>query len=134
MEKLTEVKLPTNRKFGLFFCIIFLFISIYYFIGKAIIIGKIFLLVSGFFFIIAIVKPKLLLPLNKVWMRFGYLLGMIVSPIVLGIIFFGLFTPVAFGMRLFGRDELRLKPNKYQSFWKLKEINQRSSKSFKDQF
>ena len=53
---------------------------------------------------------------------------------VLGIIFFGLFTPIALGMRLAGRDELRLKFKKVASFWKHRDENRIFSTTFKDQF
>jgi len=134
MQKLSEISLPENRKFGFFFTIIFFIISAYClkenFLRESIIsfgTGLVFL-------IIAIVKPELLLSINKLWMRFGFVLGMIVSPIVLGAIFFGLFTPVAIGMRLIGRDELKLKIKKITSFWKLKEPNQLLSTNFNNQF
>jgi hypothetical protein len=70
------------------------------------------------FLLVTLIKSDALLPLNKLWMRFGLLLSMIVSPIVLGVIFFGLFTPYALIMRIFGRDELRLKIKKGETHWK----------------
>jgi hypothetical protein len=73
------------------------------------------------------------LPLNKLWMRFGLLLAMIVSPIVLSTIFFGLFTPIALVMRLSRRDELRLKFYKKQSYWIVRR-EPIKSESFKHQF
>ena len=85
------------------------------------------------FLLVTLVKSDALLPLNKLWMRFGLLLGMIVSPIVLGIIFFGLFTPIAILMRLSGRDELRLKFNQKASHWILRG-EPIKSESFKHQF
>ena len=66
-------------------------------------------------------------------MRFGLLLGMIISPVVLGLIFFGLFTPLAFMMRLFARDELRLKLKEQQSHWIQRET-EIEPKSFRNQF
>ena len=71
----------------------------------------IFSLIAVILLLIALIKPDLLLPLNKLWMRFGLLLGSFVNPLVLGIIFFGLFTPIAFLMRIMGRDELKIKMN-----------------------
>ena len=131
--KFSEIKLPSNRKFGFFFTIIFLIISAYFFFNESYKSGYFFLLISIIFFIITILKAELLLPLNKLWMRIGLLLGMIVSPIVLGIIFFGLFTPIAMLMRLCGRDELRLKFTQKTSHWILRKesIN---AESFKNQF
>jgi len=66
-------------------------------------------------------------------MRFGILLGRIVSPIVLGIIFFGLFTPIAILMRLIGRDELRLKYTQRQTHW-IPRSESIKAESFKHQF
>ena len=59
--------------------------------------------------------------INKLWMQFGYLIGMIISPIILAIIFFALVTPYSLVMRIFGRDELRLKLLKRDSYWKSRE-------------
>ena len=106
--KFSEIKLPSNRKFGLFFTAIFLLASFYsYYVGSEIMV-YLFSTICGIFLIITIINADILLPLNKLWMKFGILLGMIVNPIIMGIIFFGIFTPIAIVMRLFGRDELRL--------------------------
>jgi hypothetical protein len=85
------------------------------------------------FLMITLLKSDLLLPLNKLWMKFGLLLGMIVSPIVLGIIFFGLFTPIAMLMRLSGRDELKVKFSQKPSHW-ISRNEPIKSESFKHQF
>ena len=107
--KLSQVKLPSNRKFGFFFSTIFLLASLYsYYIDSEFMVYILGLL-CGILLITTITNPKVLLPLNKLWMKFGILLGMIVSPILMGIIFFGIFTPIAMIMRLLGRDELRLR-------------------------
>ena len=66
-------------------------------------------------------------------MMLGFILGLIVSPIVLGIIFFGLFTPVAILMSILGRDELRLKPSVQSTHWVERKLDQQSG-SFKNQF
>jgi hypothetical protein len=115
--KLSEVKLPSNRKFGFFFTVIFLLASSYsYYVDNEIMV-YILGVICGIFLIITIINADALLPLNKVWMKFGILLGMIVSPIVMGIIFFGIFTPIAIIMRLSGRDELRLRFKIKQTHW-----------------
>ena len=107
--QLAEIELPSNRKFGFFFTSVFAAAAAYFYyvanIGWAYVFGG----ASWIFLLITLLKSDTLLPLNKLWMRFGLVLGMIVSPIVFGIIFFGLFTPVAMLMRFRGRDELRLK-------------------------
>ena len=131
--KPSEIKLPSNRKFGLFFAAIFLIASFYsYYIGSEIMV-YILGTICGIFLIITIVNADVLLPLNKLWMKFGILLGMIVNPIIMGIIFFGIFTPIAIVMRLFGRDELRLRFKKKKTHW----INRKAFNvfnSFKKQF
>jgi len=83
--------------------------------------------------LVTLIKSDALLPLNKLWMRFGLLFGMIVSPIILGVIFFGLFTPIAMLMRLSGRDELRLKYAQKASHW-ISRGEPIKSESFKHQF
>ena len=88
---------------------------------------------SLIFLFLTIVKDDILLPLNKLWMRFGFLIGMIVSPIILGIIFFGLFTPIALIMKLSGRDELKLKLKKKPNHW-ISRSELIKSESFKQQF
>ena len=92
-----------------------------------------FIAAALIFLLVTLVKSDALLPLNKLWMRFGLLLGMIVSPIVLGIIFFGLFTPIAMLMRLSGRDELRLKFTQKACHW-ISRGEPIKSESFKQQF
>jgi hypothetical protein len=131
--KLSEVKLPSNRKFGFFFSTIFLLASLYsYYIDSEIMV-YILSPLCGTFLVITIMNPKILLPLNKLWMKFGFLLGMIVSPIIIGIIFFGIFTPIAMIMRLIGRDELRLRLKKKKTHW-INRITLTKIGSFKKQF
>lgn len=131
--KFSEVKLPSNRKFGFFFAVIFGLAASYFYADASISLANSMALASAVFLCITIVKPNVLLPLNKLWMKFGVLLGMIVSPIVLGIIFFGLFTPISVLMRMSGRDELRLKLNNKPSYW-ISRSTPIKSESFKQQF
>ena len=115
--KLSKIILPSNRKFGFFFTSIFFIASSYsYYVDNEIMV-YIFGVMSGVFLIITIINADTLLPLNKVWMKFGILLGKIVSPVIMGIIFFGIFTPVAILMRFSGRDELRLRLKKKKTHW-----------------
>lgn len=115
--KFSEIELPTNRRFGFFFTFIFAVAAVYFISTSNIIWAYSFIAATLIFLAITLVKDNLLLPLNKLWMRFGLLIGMIISPIVLGIIFFGLITPVAVLTRLFGRDELRLRLMDKSSHW-----------------
>lgn len=116
----SELQLPSNKKFGYFFTIIFAIATFYFFIKNIHILSYFFAVTMVILFFITFIKANILFPLNKLWMRFGVLLSMIVSPVVLGLIFFGLFTPIAFLMRLIKRDELRLKFNNKTSNWILR--------------
>ena len=130
---LSEIELPTNRNFGFFFTFVFGLAGAYFYTTDSISWAYSLSLASVIFLVVTVVKADILLPLNKLWIRFGLLLGMIVNPIVLGIIYFGLFTPVAFGMRLSGRDELSLKFNKKSSHW-ISRNEAIQSDSFKNPF
>ena len=132
--KYSDIKLPSNRKFGFFFSAIFSLLGVYFFLKESAITSYLFLIIAVIFFIITILKSELLLPLNKLWMSFGFILGIIINPIVLGIIFFLIFTPISLLMRLFGRDELRLKITNKSSQWKEREEFNATAVSFKQQF
>ncbi len=116
--KFSEIELPSNRKFGFFFTFVFVVAATYFYYSDNVTWTFVFSAVALAFLLVTLIKSDALLPLNKLWMRFGLLLSMIVSPIVLGVIFFGLFTPYALIMRIFGRDELRLKIKKVETHWK----------------
>ena len=131
--KFAEIELPSNRKFGFFFTLIFAVAATYFYFTASIVWTYSFFGASLIFLLVTIIKSDALLPLNKLWMQFGFLLGMIVSPIVLGIIFFGLFTPIAMLMRLSGRDELRLKFTRKASHW-IARGEPIKSETFKHQF
>jgi len=126
--------LPSNRRFGLFFAFIFIILALYLnqFSDQSLAFTS--LIVSVLFILAAFFFDSLLSPLNKLWMKLGLLLGMIVSPFVMGIIFFTLFVPIGLIMRLFGRDELRLKMWSRDSHWKSREHFDLSADSFKHQF
>lgn len=129
----SDIELPSNRKFGFFFTVVFALIGAYFFYA-AVSIAYSFLALAIVFLIVTLIKSEMLLPLNKLWMRFGLLLGLIVNPIVLGIIFFGVFTPVNLVMKIFGRDELRLKLSERSSYWKERSSGDERTDSFKNQF
>ena len=131
--KFSEIELPSNRKFGIFFTFVFAVAAAYFYNSDIMTWAYLFSATSLIFLFITLVKDELLLPLNKLWMRFGLLLGIIVSPIVLGVIFFGLFTPIATLMRLIGRDELKLKLSRKASHW-IPRSEPIKSESFKNQF
>ena len=111
-----DIKLGSNRSFGIVFSIVFLLIAIYPLINSdglrvwSLIIAIIFL-------VLGLINSKILTPLNKLWFKFGLLLGKFISPLVMGLIFFLVVTPIGLTMRLFGKDVLNLKYNKNKSYW-----------------
>lgn len=125
--------LPSNHKFGYFFAFIFLIVSTYFFFKEISIAFYTSSLLSLVFFLITIFNAKILRPLNKLWMKFGLFLGILVSPLVMGFIFFFIFTPIGISMRLFGRDELLLKFDNKPSYW-TKRNEDIYSNSFRSQF
>ena len=112
-----DVKISSNRSFGLVFFIVFLLIASYPIIYN----GEVrtwSLLISLIFLVLGLFNSKILSPLNKLWFKFGILLGKIISPLVMGIIFFFVVTPIGLIMRLMGKDVLNLKyNNKNKSYW-----------------
>ena len=131
--KSPEIKLPSNHKFGFFFSIIFLLASLYSYYIDSEIMANVLGTLCGTFLVITFVNAKILLPLNKLWMKFGVLLGIIISPIIMGVIFFGIFTPIAIIMRLAGRDELHLRFKKKKTHW-INRKNLNKFDTFKNQF
>jgi hypothetical protein len=129
----SEIELPSNRNFGFFFTCIFLVATAYSYYSLNVTWVYVFFSISMIFFILTVVRSDVLLPLNKLWMKCGLLLGIIVSPIVLGLIFFGVFTPLAILIRLSGRDELKLKLLQKASYWVSRKVPI-NSESFKNQF
>ena len=114
MDKNT--KLPTNKNFGIVFSVIFLIISLFPLINDGSL--RIWsLIVSTVFLFLGLINSKILTPLNKIWFKFGLLLGRIVSPVIIGVIFFLVVTPTALIMRLIGKDLLNLKFSKHKSYW-----------------
>ena len=111
-----DFKTSSNRSFGIVFFIVFLFISLYPLIYS----GEIRIwsvIISFIFLVLGLFNSKILTPLNKYWFKFGIFLGKIISPMIMGIIFFLVVTPTGLIMRLLGRDVLNLKYNKSQSYW-----------------
>jgi len=115
-------KKSSSRSFGFLFFILFLAISLWPIInGANIIIWSAIL--SLLFLILAIVNSKFLIPLNKIWIKFGEILGRIIAPIVMSIVFFIVLTPISFIVRMFGKDLLKIKLSKDKSYWLKKEKN-----------
>ena len=132
-----EQTLPSERSFGLLFGAVFTLLAAYgwFFKSWSSVVELSLLGVALAFVLLGFMAPKILSPLNWLWFQLGQLLGKIVSPIVLGAIFFLLLTPVSLVTRLFGRDELRLKRKASQtSYWLDRAPPGPAPESFKNQF
>ena len=135
MKSFENLKLPSNRKFGFFFTSVFALLGTYFLKEESNSIAYVMFAITVLFFLTTLIKSDALLSLNKLWMRLGLLLGTIASPIVLGIMFFGLFTPMSLLMKLFRRDELRLKlVADRNSHWKKRNVDDAQTNTFKHQF
>ena len=111
-----DIKLGSNKSFGIVFSIVFLLIAIYPLINSEGLRAW-SLIIAIIFLVLGLINSKILTPLNKLWFKFGILLGRMVSPIIMGIIFFLVVTPIALIMRIIGKDLLNLKFNKEKSYW-----------------
>ena len=126
----SEINKSTNRSFGIVFFIVFLIIAIYPILNE----GDVrfwSLIISLIFLILGILNSKFLTPLNKIWFKFGIILGKFFSPLIMALIFFLVVTPIGLVLRLIGKDVLNLKFNNNKSYW----IEKRGPKSkMKNQF
>ena len=125
-----DVKIGSNRSFGIVFFTVFLVIAIYPLINN----GELklwSLIISLIFLFLGLINSKILNPLNKIWFRFGIFLGKVISPLIMGVIFFLVVTPTGLLMRLLNKDLLNLKFKKTSTYWI--EKNQPKSK-MKNQF
>jgi hypothetical protein len=125
-----DIKISSNRSFGIVFFIVFLLIALYPLIYS----GEIRVwsaIISLILLALGVLNSKILTPLNKLWFKFGIFLSKIISPLIMGLIFFLVVTPIGLIMRIFGKDVLNLKYNKNQSYW----IEKKGPKSkMKNQF
>ena len=111
-----EIKISSNRSFGVIFFVVFLLIALYPLINN----GEVrlwSLITSIIFLILGLLNSKFLNPFNKLWFKFGIVLGKIISPLIMGIIFFLVVTPTGLLMRLLRKDILSLKYNQNKSYW-----------------
>ena len=111
-----DPKISSNRSFGIIFFIVFSLIALYPLIYN----GEIriwSITISLIFLVLGLLNSKILTPLNKIWFKFGIFLGKIISPFVMGIIFFLVVTPIGLIMRLIGKDLLNLKYSNNKSYW-----------------
>ena len=125
-----EIKINSNRSFGIVFFVVFLLIAFYPLLqGNDLRIWS--LITSLIFLTLGLLNSKILKPLNKMWFKLGLFLGKIISPLIMGIIFFIVVTPIGIIMRLFNKDLLNLKYNKEKSYW-IKKMGPKSK--MKNQF
>ena len=111
-----DIKIGSNRSFGIVFFVVFLIIATYPLIkGDELRLWS--LIISIVFLFLGLVNSKILNPLNKLWFKFGIFLGKIISPLVMGIIFFLVVTPIGLLMRLLNKDLLNLRFNNNGSYW-----------------
>ena len=125
-----DIKISSNRSFGIVFFIVFLILALYplTYNGETRVWS---LIISLIFLVLGLFNSKILTPLNKLWFKFGIFLGKIISPIIMGIIFFLVVTPIGLLMRLLGKDLINLKYNNNKSYW----IEKKGPKSkMKNQF
>jgi Saxitoxin biosynthesis operon protein SxtJ len=135
MDNATTARLPSDRKFGITFTILLSILAAFAAVNNlgwmacgAALIG------SAIIGAITLTVPSKLRTLNEGWFYVGELMGKIVSPVVLGLIFFGLLTPISLATRLFGRDELRLRSRAAGSYWIRRDTTGSTGDSFRNQF
>ena len=115
MKNSINIKPKDNISFGILFFILFLIIGLYP-LKNGLNIRLWSLGLSFVFLIITFIRPNLFTPLNKLWIQFGILLGKVISPIVMGLVFFFVVTPIGILVRLFKKDVMGLK-KKETSYW-----------------
>ena len=123
-------KKTSNRSFGLLFFFVFLIIAFWPILNSESI--RLWaLIISLVFLILGLLNSKILIPLNKGWVKLGEFLGKIIAPIVMFLVFFTILTPIAILLKLFGKDLLKIKKNKLiKSYW----INRKNITSMNRQF
>ena len=111
-----NIKTSSNRNFGIVFFLFFFIVSIFPLFKNEDI--RIWAAITAIvFLILGLMNSPALSPLNKIWFKFGILLGNFISPIIMGLVFFTVVTPIAFLLRIFGKDLLNLKKNNKKSYW-----------------
>jgi len=125
------MKLPTNKSFGLTFGTVFLMVFLYFYIKHDNFTVNITLLtISAIFYFLGFINSKILHPLNFIWFKLGIFLSKLISPLILGVIYFLVVTPTGIIMRFLKKDLLSLKFNDKKSYW----INKNLKSKMKNQF
>jgi len=128
--KKSKIKIGSNRSFGIVFFIVFLIIG-FWPLTSFNTFKTLPLIISIIFLILGLMNSKILSPLNIIWFKFGILLGSFVAPIVMGIVFFAVITPISIIMKLLGKDLLNKKYSDKRTYWIIKD---NSKNSMKQQF
>ena len=135
LEKITKTSSASDRSFGVMFgCIFIIVAALLRLRGEPEKLQLCLLTLSCLTLLVAFTRPRLLNAPNKLWMKFSLLLARFVSPIILGVLFFVLISPLALALRLFGRDELRLKTKNVVTNWQSRKISGYSLDSFRNQY
>ena len=122
-----NIKISSNKSFGIVFAILFLIIALWPILSENNI--RLWsLVISLFFLILGLINSIILTPLNKAWFKFGIALGKIISPIVMGLIFFFVVTPIGLVMKLLKKDLINQKKNNCKTYWLIKEDSKSSMK------
>ena len=125
---MNNIKISSNKSFGIVFFVVFLLIGLYPLIHDENI--RIWsLIISCIFLVLGFLNSSILTPLNLLWFKFGILLGKLISPIIMGFVFFLVVTPIGLIMRLFKKDLLKLKKNNSKSYWIERSINDSNMKN-----
>tara|TARA_Y100000591_G_scaffold310829_1_gene313540 strand:+ start:320 stop:703 length:384 start_codon:yes stop_codon:yes gene_type:complete len=111
-----NIKIGSNKSFGVVFSIVFLIVALYPVLNNNSI-RTWSIILSLIFLILGLLNSPILSPLNKIWFYFGIFLGKIVSPLIMAIIFFIVVTPIGFIMRLLKKDILNLSFNNNKTYW-----------------
>ena len=112
-----EIKVSSDQSFGIVFSLVFLAMGVWV-ASEGQSKGWLFFVIAGLFLVVAIARPCILGPLNRAWTKFGLLLGQVFNPLLLGVVFFLVVTPIAVVMRLWGKDFLHLKSKPgLKSYW-----------------
>ena len=124
-----KIKISSNKSFGIVFFVFFLAITLYPLINSEEI--RIWsLILSIIFLVLGLIDSSILTPLNLLWFKFGILLGRIISPIIMAMVFFCVVTPTGLIMKIFRKDLLNLKKKNKKSYW----IEKKSKSEMKNQF
>tara|TARA_Y100000590_G_scaffold87568_1_gene98207 strand:+ start:680 stop:1069 length:390 start_codon:yes stop_codon:yes gene_type:complete len=125
--KYKDIKISSNRNFGIVFSIVFLIIGLWPLLNDYDL-RTWSLIISIIFFVLGLLNSKLLTPFNYTWFRFGIFLGNFISPLIMGFVFFFVVTPTGILMRLFKKDLINLKKNNDKTYW-IKKSNKDSNMS-----